>query len=71
MIIISNADFPTINPDEIQMIVAHLKDKQDSNLNIDAYFTTLNFLKDHITEFFFKHISSFPSVQNWEARCVN
>ena len=47
---ISGVDFPTINPNDVLVIVAHLKDKQTSELDIRAYNVALNFLKDYIAE---------------------
>lgn len=48
---ISEADFLTINHDDVLFIIAHLKDNQTSELCIGAYIATLNFLKDYIAEF--------------------
>lgn len=47
---ISGVDFPTINPNDVLVIVAHLKDKQTSELDVRAYNVALNFLKDYIAE---------------------
>lgn len=48
---ISDADFPTINPNDLLMIAAHLKGKYDSETSIGAFTIALNFLKDYIVEF--------------------
>lgn len=44
-------NFPTINPNDVLMIMAHLKDKQDSETSIGAYIVALKFLKDYIAKF--------------------
>lgn len=42
---ISDADFPTINPNDLLMIAAHLKGKSDSETSIGAFTIALNFSK--------------------------
>ena len=50
-ITILDVNFPTINLNDVVVIVAYIKDKHDCELGIRAYNTSLNFLKHYIVEF--------------------
>lgn len=50
-LIITNADFPTINPNDILTIVAHFRSHKNDEISIEAYNVALSFLKDYVAEF--------------------
>lgn len=55
-ITITDADFPSINPNEILTIAPHFQDCQSSDMSIEAYIVEMNFLKDYIVEFSISYI---------------
>ena len=48
---ITDADLPTINPNDILTIVAHFRSIQSDDLSMGAYHAALSFLKDYVAEF--------------------
>lgn len=50
-ITITDADFPSLNPNNILTIATRLKDRQSNESSIGAFNTSLSFLKDYVTEF--------------------
>lgn len=50
-LIITDTEFPTINPNDILTIFAHLRSHQNDETNIGAYNVALSFLKDYVAEF--------------------
>lgn len=48
---ILDIDFPYINPNDILVIAAHLKERQTSQFSTRAYNSALNYLKDFVAEF--------------------
>lgn len=57
---IVDADFSTINMNDVLMVTAHLKDKHDSETSIGAYNAALSFLKDYITELRWSDVEFAP-----------
>lgn len=55
---ISDVDFPSINPNDILVIVAHLKDLQTYEFSIGAYKSNVNYLKDYVANFETSDMSS-------------
>ena len=47
-----DAKFPSINPNDILTIAAHLRDCQANFLSIGAYSIAMNFLKDYVVKFY-------------------
>ena len=45
---ISDADFPTVNPNDILTIVAHFRNHQDNDLSMGGYHAAFSFLKDYV-----------------------
>ena len=45
-----DADFPSINPNDILTIVAHFRTRQNDQMNITTYSAAMNYLKDYVTE---------------------
>ena len=50
-ITITDANFPSINPNDILTITPHFQNLQTSQLIIGAYSASINLLKDYVVEF--------------------
>ena len=62
-----DADFPSINPNDIITIVTHFRERQTNHSSIGAYSASINFLKDHVAEFYrfeiaFSHLFGTENV---------
>lgn len=48
---ISDADFTWLNPNDILVVAAHLKESQTLELSTRAFNPTINYLKDYVAKF--------------------